>query len=296
MSLITITETGRFTDQPNATVSFDHGAPQPITATDPFRDGEEERLRWYFEEHLRFPFAHGVRASQAVRSIVTYGEALFAQVCQGQPDLYARYQAAARRGLHTLHFDIVGSPAFHQLHWEALCEPGRDPFVLHAAMGRRSTANVQGQREVKESPTINLLVVTACPHGRRDVGYRTISRPLIEGLRQVQAPVRVDIVRPWTYRALVEWIRRGPYQSLEDAATADVWPCAFGSPGPPLPVDTPRASSPACQAPGAGPSPGHRAGHGGHAPRERGVILTPAGAPASSQRSASIRPALTSAP
>ena len=44
MSLITITETGRFTDQPNATLSFDHGAPQPITITDPFSDAEEKRL------------------------------------------------------------------------------------------------------------------------------------------------------------------------------------------------------------------------------------------------------------
>ena len=208
MSLITITETGRFTDQPNATLSFDHGAPQPITITDPFSDAEEERLRWYFEEHLRFPFTDQVHASQAAQSIVAYGEALFAQVFKSHPDLYARYQAAAQSGLQNLHFDIIGSPAFHQLHWEALREPGRDPFVLHAAMVRRSTANLQSKLEMQASPTINLLVVTARPHGRRDVGYRTISRPLIEGLRQVQAPVRVDIVRPGTYRAVVEHLRR----------------------------------------------------------------------------------------
>ena len=75
-------------------------------------------------------------------------------------------------------------------------------------MVRRSTANLQSKLEMQASPTINLLVVTARPHGRRDVGYRTISRPLIEGLRQVQAPVRVDIVRPGTYRAVVEHLRR----------------------------------------------------------------------------------------
>jgi CHAT domain/NACHT domain len=207
MSLITITETGRFTDQPNATLSFDHGAPQPITITDPFSDVEEERLRWYFEEHLRFPFTDQVHASQAAQSVVAYGDTLFAQVFKSHPDLYARYQAAAQSGLQNLHFDIIGSPAFHQLHWEALREPGRDPFVLHAAMVRRSTANLQSKLEMPASPTINLLVVTARPHGRRDVGYRTISRPLIEGLRQVQAPVRVDIVRPGTYRAMVEHLR-----------------------------------------------------------------------------------------
>ena len=98
MSLITITETGRFTDQPNATLSFDHGAPQPITITDPFSDAEEERLRWYFEEHLRFPFTDQMHTSQAAQSIVAYGEALFAQVFKSHPELYARYQAAAQSG------------------------------------------------------------------------------------------------------------------------------------------------------------------------------------------------------
>jgi tetratricopeptide (TPR) repeat protein len=208
MTLITITETGHFTDQPNATLSFDHGAPQPITIADPFGNTEEERLRWYFEDHLRFPFTHEVRARQAAESIVAYGEALFAQVFTPHADLYARYQVAVQNGLQTLHFDIVGSPEFHQLHWEALREPGRDPFVLHATMVRRSTASLRSRLEVQGSATINLLVVTARPHGRRDVGYRTISRPLIEGLRQVQAPVRVDLVRPGTYRALVEHLRR----------------------------------------------------------------------------------------
>ena len=108
MPLITITETGRTTDTPNATVSVDRGMPHPLTITSPFSDADDARLRWYFEEHLRFPFTQQVRAS---------------------------------------------------------------------------------------------------PRGRRDVGYRTISRPLIDGLRQVQAPVQVDLVRPETYPALVEHLR-----------------------------------------------------------------------------------------
>jgi len=200
MPLITITETGRFTDTPNATLSFDHGAPSPITITPPVSEAEEARLRWYFEEHLRFPFTDQVRARQAAESIVAYGETLFAQVFTSHPDLYARYQAAVQGGLQTFQFDIIGSPAFHQLHWEALREPGRDPFVVHAPMVRRSQAALPRPMAVQASPTIRLLVVTARPHGRRDVGYRTISRPLMEGLRQVQAPVQVDLnqsIRDW---------------------------------------------------------------------------------------------------
>jgi hypothetical protein len=208
MLLITITETGRVTDTPNATVSIDHGTPYPITITSPFNEAEDARLRWYFEDHLRFPFTQQVRAREAAESIIAYGEALFAQVFKSTPEIYAAYQAAVRGGLQTLHLDIVGSPTFHRRHWEALREPGRDPFVLHAPMVRRTQTALQRPMDVQASPTLRLLVVTARPRGRRDVGYRTISRPLIDGLRQVQAPVQVDLVRPGTYRALVEHLRR----------------------------------------------------------------------------------------
>jgi hypothetical protein len=132
MSLITITETGSFTDQPNATLSFDHGAPQPITITDPFSDVEEARLRWYFEEHLRFPFTDRVHASQSAQSIVAYGEALSRRSSRAIRPLC---QIPGRRasGLQNLHFDIIGSPAFHQLHWEPSASRTRPLCCRHGA-------------------------------------------------------------------------------------------------------------------------------------------------------------------
>jgi hypothetical protein len=167
MPLITITETGRTTDTPNATVSVDHDTPHPITVTSPFGDADEARLRWYFEEHLRFPFTQQVRAREAAESIVTDGEALFMQVFKTTPEIDAASQAAVRGGLQTLHLDIVGSPTFHQRHWEVLREPGRDPFVPHDPMVRRSPPALQRPMDVQVSPTIRLLVVSARPRGRR---------------------------------------------------------------------------------------------------------------------------------
>ncbi len=55
---------------------------------------------------------------------------------------------------------------------------------------------------VRPGPTLNLLLVTARPRGARDVGYRTITRPLVALLRQSNLPVQVDILRPGTYEAL----------------------------------------------------------------------------------------------
>lgn len=90
-------------------------------------------------------------------------------------------------------FEIAGSPAFQSLHWEALWDPKLpQPFALQATFIRRNLQPQVMRAKVREAPTINVLVVTARPGAGRDVGYRTISRPL----------VAVDILRPGSYAAL----------------------------------------------------------------------------------------------
>ncbi len=118
---------------------------------------------------------------------------------------YAAYKSAQTSGFHSLQFEIVGSPGFHALHWEALKDPKLPhPLMLQASMVRKSQKPQVMPAKVHSSPTIKVLIVTARPFGKRDVGYRTISRPLVEGLRQIDVPVEIEILRPGTYRALVE--------------------------------------------------------------------------------------------
>lgn len=76
-----------------ATVQFDpHGAPYPITVSDPFSEEEEARLEWYFEKWLKFPFTKKVPAKETAASIRVYGEDLFEQVFRRNPDVYLEYQ------------------------------------------------------------------------------------------------------------------------------------------------------------------------------------------------------------
>ncbi|MFQ5814823.1 MAG: hypothetical protein ACE5I2_16720, partial [Anaerolineae bacterium] len=192
MALISIRERGVTTAGP--VVSLD-GQEYPITISDPFSEKEEALLEWYFEEHLRFPFVRQVDAREAAESITRYGEALFQQVF-ADPEAYARYKEGVQAGLDTLRFEIAGSPEFHRFHWEALKDPKLpQALALQAPMVRKNLVPQPVRARVRSSPTINLLIVTARPGGARDVGYRTISRPLVEGLRQTDVPVRVDIVR-----------------------------------------------------------------------------------------------------
>ena len=117
---ILIQERSGLADGRNAVVSFDGQGEYPVTVANPFSEKQEEELEWYFEDHLRFPFVEGVRAREAAAGVQAYGEALFAQVF----GVLKRYAVALDQGGPAdLRFAIAGSPAFHQLHWEALKDP-----------------------------------------------------------------------------------------------------------------------------------------------------------------------------
>ncbi|MEZ4616279.1 MAG: hypothetical protein R2867_12360 [Caldilineaceae bacterium] len=199
MSLITIRQT---TDDlragPNAEVCFDGAAGVPVTISDPFTDAEEQRLAWYFEEWLRYPFTGGVKAAEAAASTRAYGEALFAQTLRATDAIYSRYRQA---------------PALWRRPWVALPDRGvtrLSPAALGDALGSRAGPAVAARRHddpqhhaARRRPDSGARVgddqpalVTARPHGKRDVAYRTIQRPLIEMLHRSQLPVQVDIVRP----------------------------------------------------------------------------------------------------
>ena len=186
----------------NASVAFDGGEEFPVTIADPFSQEDEARLEWYFEEHLCAPFVHQVRAQEAAASVSRYGEHLFRQVF-ADPDAYFRYKEALQQGIETLRFEIAGPPPFHGLHWEALKDPELpEAFVLRAPMVRKNLVPQTVRAQVRPGPVINVLLIVARPRGPFDVGYRTISRPLVESLRRAGLRVQVDIVRPGTYQAL----------------------------------------------------------------------------------------------
>jgi tetratricopeptide (TPR) repeat protein len=183
-------------------VSFGDAAEYEVTVTDPAEAGTEERLAWYFEEHLRFPFLDKDYEQDAVARIAAYGESLFAQVLGG--DAYAAYRRLRDRGFDGCRIEISGPAGLHGLHWEALRDPGLPvPLAVRLPVTRRVTSVGAQFDPPGARPTLNVLVVTARPNGPRDVGYRTVSRPLLDAVRTAGLPVTVDLVRPGTWEALV---------------------------------------------------------------------------------------------
>ncbi len=190
-----------------AVVRFNNGPKYPLQCAIPSLKEQEQELEWYFEEHLRFPFTDKVRAKNVAVTIPSYGESLFNQVFANR-QAYSKYKELVQAGLPTVQIEVAGSPAFQSLHWEALKDPDLPmPLSLQAAMVRKNLQPYAIEAKPQPSPTINLLIVTARPSGRQDVGYRTISRPLVELLRQTDLPVQIEILRPGSYEALHHHLR-----------------------------------------------------------------------------------------
>ena len=182
-------------------VSFGDAAEYEVAVTDPADTDTEELLAWYFERHLRYPFLDRDLEQDAVARIAAYGRALFSQVLGG--DAYVDYRRLRDRGFDECRIEVSGTAGLHRLHWETLRDPDLPvPLAVRMPVTRRVTELGSKFDPPGGRPTLNVLVVTARPDGPRDVGYRTVSRPLLDAVRTARLPVTVDLVRPGTWEAL----------------------------------------------------------------------------------------------
>ena len=55
-----------------------------------------------------------------------------------------------------------------------------------------------------------MLMVISRPAGARDVGYQMVARPLLERLDAVRGEVGLTVLRPPTFDALRDAVRRPP--------------------------------------------------------------------------------------
>jgi tetratricopeptide (TPR) repeat protein len=192
------TEDGKF----RIRVRFGDDTEYDVDVGDPADEACEQNLAWYFEEHLRYPFLDKDRERETVEQIAAYGTALFGQVFGGEAS--HDYRTLRERSFDGCRLEVSGSAALHRLHWEALRDPDQPgtPLSVRLPVTRRVGAQPSKFAVRDDLPTLNILVVTARPGGPHDIGYRTISRPLLDALRTAEQPVTVDLVRPGTWDAL----------------------------------------------------------------------------------------------
>lgn len=203
MTLITIRQHKATPTGFTATISVDRGGEYPITITPPFGEREERELEWYFESWIRFPYADRVKAERVKHSLKTYGQQLFEQVFKSNFDVYGKYIVLSNR-LSQVQIEIESiTPEFQSLHWEAMQDSEwPTPLAINCIVLRKTVQPAVSQANVAPFPVVNLLVITARRNEEEDVGYRTISRPLVEAIKNSQLRVNIELLRPGTYEAL----------------------------------------------------------------------------------------------
>lgn len=192
---------------------YPNGATQEekVYLPNPYNPQTEALLEWYFEQYLYTPY-DDVKEKAAVACLKDYGTGLFKQLFIGKVrDSYRSVMHLVSpdkrdKASSSFVFEIVGNtPAFQAIYWESLWDPDRAyPLAAKGNIFLRKNINSRTViANVQPSPTLNLLIVTARPGEEDDVNYRTIQKPLVELTEDTTTHVRVHILRPGTYEALV---------------------------------------------------------------------------------------------
>ena len=109
------------------------------------------------------------------------------------------------------------TPRFLISPWELIRDPTPGRGYLAPSLGglyRRHTAHkVEATREPSPEGPLRVLLVIARPSGKRDIPLGTVARPMLEALRPLGSRVRLEVLRPPTFDALVQRLnaRRGYY-------------------------------------------------------------------------------------
>ena len=167
-------------------------------------------LQWYLETFLEYPFPpetdHAERVLQALKQ---WGEqafdALFGSRAAGR-----MFDAATSEDYTRLHLQISSDDArVLAWPWEAL----RDPELGYLAQTCQVERRLNKLRDPQPLPAslprnrVNILLVVARPCGPRDVGYRSIARPLVELIERQKLPAYVHLLRPPTFDQLRQHLR-----------------------------------------------------------------------------------------
>jgi len=169
-------------------------------------------LRWYLEDFLDYPFPPDTdRAERVLDALRAWGKKAFNDLFGIRP-ASRMFDEATAQGYQHLDLRIAGDdPRILQWPWEALVDPEAAPLAVACRMERRLN-DVRDPVDLPEGlpkDRLNVLLVTARPY-EADVGYRSISRPLVELIEKENIPAHVHVLRPPTFGNLREHLAGRP--------------------------------------------------------------------------------------
>ena len=171
-----------------------------------------KELRWYLEEFLDYPYSPNTeRADRILAALKQWGEEAFNVLFDNRQGADFLREAQDGGRYDRLNLQIASDdPRVLAWPWEALEDPLTGRLALTCQIERRLNRVADPQPLDPRLPKdcVNVLLVTARPM-KKDVRYRSISRPLVELLADL--PAHVTVLRPPTFDALRRHLDEHPY-------------------------------------------------------------------------------------
>ena len=172
-----------------------------VTFTHPFDQQALTDLRWYLEEYLRFPYGLADdNAAKIEQKLQDWGQQLFELVFRSSEKARQFFQAATYEGLAQCELVITSDhPEVLTLPWELLYSPDDRQFLAPSLAGMSRSLNeyaVRAEMGDLAQDKLNILLVIARPYGEKDIGLKTIARPLFESIAQIKKKVNIKVLRP----------------------------------------------------------------------------------------------------
>jgi tetratricopeptide (TPR) repeat protein len=171
-------------------------------------------LAWYLEAYLDLPTGpNEMRADRVLAALKQWGQESFLTLFdRGQARNF--YYEATRTGHSELQLVVASDdPRVLSWPWEALSDPLVGDLAFHCRIERQLDEVPDPLPLPDELPQdrVRILLVTARPL-HSDIAYRSITRPLVDLIRQEQLPAEVKLLRPPTFAQLQREFTEHPGQ------------------------------------------------------------------------------------
>jgi hypothetical protein len=170
-------------------------------------------LGWYQEQFLDYPFPPETdHAEHVLSALRKWGEEVFDSLF-GSMQGRDWFNEATHNGHDKLHLQVSSDdPRILCWPWEAIRDRQTDCLGLFCPIERKinQIADPLPLPEKLPKDRINILLITARPYDN-DVGFRSISRILVELIESRHLPARVTLLRPPTFSKLLTHLWENPH-------------------------------------------------------------------------------------
>jgi tetratricopeptide (TPR) repeat protein len=160
-------------------------------------------LRWYLEEFPTYPFSpNAERGERVMDALRDWGRTAFEALFDRDAGNTLANFVSATSLPKAIQIESI-DPRVLSWPWEALQHSKLGFLAHHVRITRRLTEAPAAPAVSADLPRdrINILLVISRPK-QRDVGYRSISRPLVELIARKNLPAAVHVLRPPTLKEL----------------------------------------------------------------------------------------------